>query len=243
MLKERTAPAVWKSPMDTRFGRRMFHVRHLIICGLLLRRSFRLTSLGDKSTGCQWTFCPDGLGRESIIYSGGVGKDITFEHALVREYGCDIQLLDPSPTGLATMNRKENQIPQLHFHPVALSGHCGTLRFAKPIHEEEGSWYASSGASGTVEVACTDLGTLMKKNGHTRIDMLKLDIEGGELPVVDDILRKRIPVRQLLLEYHDGLLPGFTVTESLRSMARLTLRGYKLIARIGTTCSFINPRL
>ena len=81
----------------------------------------------------------------------------------------------------------------------------------------------------------------MKENGHTRIDLLKLDIEGAEFPVVDEILRKRIPVRQLLVEFHDGLLPGFRLRDSLLALVRLTARGYKLIARVGTTNSFIRP--
>jgi FkbM family methyltransferase len=219
----------------------MFHVRHLIICGLLLRRNFRLATLGNKSAGCSWTFCSDRLGPESIVYSGGVGKDISFEHELVRGFKCHVQLYDPSPTGLATMKLPENQVPEFHFHPVAMSGHCGTLRFARPIHEDEGSWYESSEGSSRVEVPCADLTTLMKENGHTRIDLLKLDIEGGELPIVDEILRERIPVRQLLVEFHDGLLPGFRLRDSLRALLRLTARGYKLIARVGTTNSLIRP--
>src|SRR5258706_7627100 len=111
MLKQRTAPA-WTPPPDTRFRRRMFYARHLMICGLLLRRNFALTALGNKSTECQWTFCPEGLGANSVVYSGGVGNDITFEHELARQFKCQIYLLDPSPTGVATMKRKENQIPQ-----------------------------------------------------------------------------------------------------------------------------------
>src|SRR4051812_3380296 len=100
---QRALAPTWKSPPDTRFRRRLFYVRYLILCGLLLRRNFRLAALGDRSTGCEWTFCPDGLGAGSVIYSGGVGNDITFEHGLVDEFKCQVHLLDPSPTGVATM--------------------------------------------------------------------------------------------------------------------------------------------
>jgi len=241
MLKKRPRRTDRPVPPDTRFRRRMFHVRHLIICGLLLRRSFRVASLGNKGTECHWTFCPDGLGPQSIVYSGGVGKDISFEHGLVRDFKCHVHLYDPSPTGVATMELRENKIPEFHFHPVAMSDHCGTLHFARPIHEEEGSWYESSNAGSTIEVPCADLTTLMKENGHTRIDLLKLDIEGAEYPVVDEILARRIPIRQLLVEFHDGLLPGCRLRDSLWALLRLTARGYKLIARVGTTSSFIRP--
>src|SRR5690348_626270 len=101
---ENKAPArVWAPPPVTKFRRRMLYARHLLVSALFIRRGRQLKTLGQKSTGCSWTFCPDGLGPESIVYSGGVGKDISFEHALVKTFGCAVHLLDPSPTGIATM--------------------------------------------------------------------------------------------------------------------------------------------
>src|SRR5438552_6202809 len=140
----------------------MLYLRHLIICGLLLRRGFPLRTLGESSIGCSWTFCPDGLGPESVVYSGGVGNDISFERALVREFGCPVHLLDPSPTGLATMNLPQNRIPQFRFLPVALAGSPGTLLLAPPLYGDEGSWRSAGAAPGTIQVPCQDLATLLQ---------------------------------------------------------------------------------
>src|SRR5216117_15515 len=93
-------------------------LRYRLFYGLLLCRRYPLLELGNRATGCSWRFCPNGLTAESIVYSGGVGRDITFEHALVQRFGCSVVLFDPSPTGLQTMSRPENQIPQFRFHPV-----------------------------------------------------------------------------------------------------------------------------
>src|SRR6266446_8320724 len=130
-------------PKDTRFRRRLIYVRHLLKRALLIRRGYNLSTLGEISTGCSWTFCPEGLACHSIIYSGGVGNDISFEHALVKNFGCTVNLLDPSPTGLATMGRVENKIPQFRFFPVGLAGHCGKLRLAPPLDAREGSWFST----------------------------------------------------------------------------------------------------
>jgi hypothetical protein len=42
----------------------------------------------------------------------------------------------------------------------------------------------------------------MKKLSHSRIDVLKMDIEGAEYEVLTDFLASRVPVQQLLVEFH-----------------------------------------
>src|SRR5262245_14315827 len=44
------------------------------------------------------------------------------------------------------------------------------------------------------------LPTIARRLGHQRIDVLKIDIEGGEYAVLDDLLRSGPAVRQLLVE-------------------------------------------
>jgi hypothetical protein len=94
--------------------RRFRDLRYRIFYSFLLKKGYALRTLGDPAGICQWTICPEGLGPKSVIYSGGLGSDITFEHDLVRHFGCDLVLYDPSPTGLKTMTLPENKIPQFH---------------------------------------------------------------------------------------------------------------------------------
>jgi FkbM family methyltransferase len=206
---------------------------------LLSGRQVPLMTLGETVNECHWTFCPNGLGKDSIIYSGGVGNDITFEHALVKRFGCNIVMLDPSPTGIETMSKAENKLPQFRFCAVALAGHRGALAFAPPINPEEGSWYTPTGTAGALEVPCTDLTSLLRENGHDRIDLLKIDIEGSEYEVIDDILDHRIPVRQICVEFHHSNLPGIRRGQTIRAMLKLRMHGYKLINQYGTNHTFL----
>src|SRR5829696_3713484 len=109
-------------PEDTRFRRRMLFVRHLLKSLFLIKQGYSLNRLGDRHTGCSWTLHPDPLGPTSVVYSGGVGKDISFEHELVRQFGCKVVLFDPSPIGLATMALPKNNIPEFAFFKVGLAG-------------------------------------------------------------------------------------------------------------------------
>lgn len=213
--------------------------RYRLFYALLTKRGYPLLELGHAE--CAWAFFPDGLNANSIIYSGGIGKDISFEHALVQKFGCSIVLFDPSPTGLETMALPENKIPEFKFHPVALAGFCGVLNFAPPGCVDEGSWSMQRKDSATLEVPCVNLSTFLEQNQHQQIDLLKIDIEGSEYEVIDDLIQHKIPVRQLLVEFHHGNihLPGIVRKQSIRAIFKLRAAGYFLVNQIGSNYTFL----
>jgi FkbM family methyltransferase len=204
----------------------------------LVQQAFEKVTLGNPVGDCAWTFCPEYLGARSIVYSGGVGNDISFEHELVKRFGCEIVLCDPSPTAARTMSLPENRIRQFHFCPVALANYTGTLRLSTPLNGD-GDWWLSNHLAGDLEVACTDLPTLMSGHRHHHIDLLKLDIEGSEYSVLDDLLARRIPVRQLCVEYHHGLLPGIRRGRTIMSILKLLRHGYRLIDQTVANHTFL----
>lgn len=218
---------------------RFKYLRYRIFYGLLLDHSRPLISLGEVSTECRWTFCPEGLSSDSVVYAGGVGNDITFEHEIVKNFGCSVVLFDPSPTGKNTMSLPENQNPKFQFHPVGLAGECGTLQLAPPINEEEGSWFMDSTGGATVEVPCLNLATLMQRCGHSHIDLLKIDIEGAEYGVLDDLLAHRLSVKQILVEFHHGMLPGYRRSQTIRLIVKMRLAGYRLLVQDGQNHTFV----
>lgn len=67
----------------------------------------------------------------------------------------------------------------------------------------------------------------MAKLGHTRLDFVKLDIEGSEYCVVADIVSKRILPDQLCIEFHHGLF-GYTAEDTKMAVALLHGVGYLL---------------
>lgn len=223
-------------------AKRFRDLRYRLFYGLLLTRRVKLLTLSAPDSICPWTICPDGLDSKSIVYSGGVGSDISFEHELVNHFRCEVVLFDPSPTGLETMSRPEHKIPQFHFFPVALAGHTGTLKMAPPLDPQGDAWFPQANAARTIEVPCTDLPSLLERNGHEHIDLLKLDIEGSEYEVIDQILNRRIPVRQICVEFHHGILPGIRRSLTIRSMLKLIGRGYKLLHQEGANHTFIWAR-
>jgi FkbM family methyltransferase len=219
-------------------SRTLKDLRYHLFYGALMRRGYELQTLGDPAGICQWKICPTGLNPQSIVYSAGVGSDITFEHDLVRQFGCQVILIDPSPTGVQTMSRPENQIPNFHFFPVALAGTCGKLKMAAPKPGED-AWRPSNDQTAAMEVSCENLETLMNRNRHTQIDLLKLDIEGSEYEVIEDLLKSRTRVHQICVEYHHEILPGIRRSQTISSIFKLLHHRYRLVDRTGFNHTFI----
>jgi hypothetical protein len=69
----------------------------------------------------------------------------------------------------------------------------------------------------------------MQRLGHGHVDLLKLDVEGSEYSVVEDILNSNARVDQFLVEVHERFFPdGRARTEKL--LDALIDRGYEIYA-------------
>ncbi len=185
-----------------------------------------IQKIGDINS---WHVKVSGLKRNSIIYSAGVGHDISFEKQLAERFQVRIELFDPSPTGIQTMQRVENQLPKINFHPVGLVGaKMRGVKFAQPADPREGSFRLAGKVEDVVEFECLDLASLMADRGHNRIDLLKMDIEGFEYGVIEDIVENSLDVRQICVEFHHFFehIPRKTTMQAIGELKRA---GYGLI--------------
>lgn len=65
-----------------------------------------------------------------------------------------------------------------------------------------------------------DFSTLAGNLSHGTIDLLKMDIEGAEYRVIDDICRGSLLPAQLLIEFHHRI-DGAQIENTMRSIACL----------------------
>lgn len=182
-----------------------------------------------------WTVCPTELSSRSVVYSFGVGDNLVWECALIERFGLQVLAFDPTPASVAWAAKQ--QLPsQLQFHAVGLAGHDGTLRFALPsrgsrfnFRPQESTPTAKSGdgVSDVVEAPVSRLATLQARFGHPEIDILKIDIEGGEYAALDDFLAAGVAPKQLLIEFHHHF-PGIGIPATERAVAALRARGYRI---------------
>jgi FkbM family methyltransferase len=184
-------------------------------------------SLPDKETIgvlSQWTIVTRGFRSDAIIYSGGVGEDITFEQELIRRFGVKIHIFDPAPVAQQTIALANND--RLLFKPIGLTASADG-KFSVGGGTSSKTWLK---AGGDESLPCTSLAREMKMNGHDRIDLLKIDIEGFEYEVLESCLADQIPIRQICVEFHD-FFPEIPKKRTKEMVRALESNGFDLIHR------------
>ncbi len=183
----------------------------------------------DKETlgpGDPWTIRTHGLGPRAVVYSGGVGQDISFELELVRRFDVQVVLFDPSDEGQRTIAslRSRSEMEGIEYEELGLAGKSGSHECA-PAGVEDG-FGVRVGVGLAIE--CTTIEEEMRARGHLGIDLLKLDIEGFEYEVLENCLSQRIPIRQLCVEFHH-FFPGIPHSRTRDCISALGAAGLRLI--------------
>jgi len=218
------------------YWRRRRLARRRIVPQLRLNTS----AAGDRSG--VWAFCPDLLGRDSVVYSFGVGDNLAWDAALAERFALTVDAFDPTPASVAWVAGR-GLPPGVRFHPTGLAAHDGTLRFAPPRRGSRFNYrplQSDAAATDAVVAPVRRLATHLRLLGHDRLDVLKMDIEGGEYAVLDDLLADGLPVRQLLVEFHHHF-PGVGIDRTERAVRALERAGYRIfhISERGLEISFL----
>jgi FkbM family methyltransferase len=185
-----------------------------------------------------WTILTEQL-DSPVIYSGGVGKNISFELECIKKLNAQVWAFDPTITGIQTIE-KITMPENFHFLPVALSNEDGTIELIVPVNIDEGSYTRGiykNGVNQTEVFPCRKISSLMLEYGHEHIDILKIDIEGAEYDVLHNILDEKLHVHQICVEFHhffDGI-PRRMTTDIIR---RLRSSGYRMFHRFELDYSF-----
>ena len=142
--------------------------------------------MGSVGDGGKWVCSKDALLSTPgcVVYSMGSNGDTSFEQAMLRDTACTVHTFDPTLND--TTAGSVRAVPGLHFQGIGLSHTDGEHVFknqAQPVK--------------TLQTIMTDL-------NHTWIDVLKVDIERHEWPVLKSWLLAYdvLPFTQLLIELH-----------------------------------------
>ena len=202
----------------------------------------RLRTLRIGSTYGGWVICPDFLDEDSTVYCVGIGTDLTFDVGLIERFGCRVSALDPTPTSLEWV-RAQTLPEKLDVIEYGLAAHDGVLKLyepSNPSHVSHSVFETRSGAK-CLDVPVARLSTLMDRIGHNHLDLLKMDIEGAEYDVIDDIVGTDVMIGQVLVEFHH-FRDEIAVDKTSEAISGLRGAGYKLfsISASGYEYSFVH---
>jgi len=176
-----------------------------------------------------WCVCPDMINRDSIVYSFGVGEDISFDLEMIRKFSCMVYAFDPTPKSIGWV--KAQKLPtRFHFFDYGIAAYDGIARFNPPENPEHVSYTIldrPSTSHNAVEAQVYKLKTIMGMLGHRRIDLLKMDIEGAEYEVIEEFTKTDMEVGQLLVEFHHRF-ENVGAIKTRRAVKLLNNKGFKI---------------
>lgn len=126
-----------------------------------------------------------------IIYSFGIGTDISFDLASIKKFRVPIFMYDPTPKVSEYMSKFSNN-KLLIFTNEGIFTKEKTIKFylSNIKNKVNSSIYPIHGKEGPYRyVKCRTLSDFMKINNHDHIDILKMDIEGAAVDVLEDMLK------------------------------------------------------
>jgi FkbM family methyltransferase len=184
--------------------------------------------LGNQYAG--FYVVPELLNSNSIVYSFGVGEDISFDRALIEIFSCTIYAFDPTPNSIKYIKEQGN-IENFNFSPVGIYKKDCSVDFFLPKNPNyvSGSIYHENTLEEKIPVPMKKIQTIFKELKHIKIDLIKLDIEGAEYDVMDDILDLGMNIPQILIELHHRFSTiGIAKTKDL--LQKMYRAGYKIAA-------------
>jgi hypothetical protein len=147
---------------------------------------------------------------DCVVYSFGSKGEVSFELGVTFKLpNCEIHIFDPT----LTPEQKDvvDTVPRAVFHDFGIGTKNGDISITRHL-----SWIQKTKNSYPVKT----LSTIMNELGHKWIDVLKVDIEGGEWEVFDALFSSfsTVPVGQMQIELHflgdiQPVLDFFTSTQ------------------------------
>jgi FkbM family methyltransferase len=172
------------------------------------------------------------LDKDSIVYSFGIGEDISFDEELIKGYDLKVYGFDPTPKAIQFITSKK--LNGFSFYKFGIHDSDGLIEFYLPPDPNHVSgtisnrWNYDVDKLSPIEVPVKKFSTIAKELGHSKIEILKMDIEGSEYTVLDDILSAGIDIRQILIEFHHRF-SGHSLAESILAVKKLNENGYKIM--------------
>ncbi len=169
----------------------------------------------------------DRLRSGDVCYCAGSGEDISLDLELARRFGCEVYSIDPTPRAQQYVARAAAGVHNLHPVPLGLWSSTKRMRFYAPRNKSHVSHSVVNiqRTKEYFEADCVTLRDLMKRLGHEEIALLKMDIEGAEYEVIDDMLATDVRAGVLCVEF-DQPSP---IHQTIDTVRRLRETGYELV--------------
>ena len=244
--------------------KRKYKILCLFVLKILFIYNYTMEKLGTKYGGWHVPINMN-LNENSIIYSGGVGEDMSFDILLTSKYNCNIFLIDPTINAIKHFDEVKLYYNKgQSFTGNIQNDYYNHIKDSKPnldkfFYINKGLWncktelkfYKQSNKNYVSQtlienmysnhyniVEVDSINHIMKECNHSHIDLLKLDIEGAEIKVLDQMFHDSIYPTYLLIEF-DLLLKGKDIDNITTKIIERILEKYTLLVNDNFNITFV----
>lgn len=190
---------------------------------------------------CGHTFVKELLGTNPLVIDCGTNYGI-FSSCLAKEHLATVYGFEPDPRLFPLLPKMEN----VKFFNLAVTGSGTSLNLNLGEEQCSSAYFSKETGQTTVAVDSTQLNGFYQENQLNKIDLLKLDIEGAEIEVLEKLPYKFLTaISQISVEFHDFLdkaeLPKIQCV--VKRLQRYGFHFLKLSHNDYSDCLFINTKL
>lgn len=165
------------------------------------------------------TFFARFVDSHSVVVDLGANMG-AFSRQMAHQFGCACYAIEPNPECFAHLNR----FVQIDAFNLAIADRAGEMRFFVSANSEASSFTRTADTDREIVVTALRLDEFAQREGLTHIDLLKIDIEGAEIALLDSLPDVFLQdVGQIAIEFHDfcGLVSKDEVARVVRRMQAL----------------------
>lgn len=159
------------------------------------------------------------LDADSIVFDAG-GFRGQWASDIHSRYGCRVEVFEPVPEYAAAIERRFAANPKITVHPFGLAGTGGKVAF----HLDGDASSALRATSGERQVEMKGIVEVLAEMGREQIDLLKVNIEGGEYELLTALLDSGLirRVRDLQVQFHPFVAAAGAKRQKLQARLEAT---------------------
>ena len=200
------------------------------------------------------------LNESSVCYCVGAGTDISLDTELAAIFKAKVFVFDPMTyaldhfNGLVSStkmgkrftndNNKQGYVYTIGTEDLLAITYCATgiwdekkvVKFYVPSLDNYAGHSITNlqNTEDYIAAPVDKLANIMRELGHQQLDLLKLEIEGSEYTVINDVLADKLDVKIILVEYDEfhhrkGLARLAAIRNIEQSARKLIKAGYVLV--------------
>lgn len=224
---------------------RRLHIRlNRVLLPLAARPFMRQSALPLEKLGTDyggWIVPPGAIAADWVCWLAGVGEDISFDLALIARCGVQAHAFDFTPRAVRHVAKAAAGQSRFVFHPVGLWREDTHLQVWAPQDPKHVSYSALNlqGTQTSMEVNVRRPASLLKELRQSKLDLVKLDVEGAEYAVLDSMLADGLLPQVLCVEF-DQPVP---LWRTVAILWRLHRAGLRLVAVDAWNHTFVQRHL